>query len=286
MRNSSLFAALLLASVPAFAQEPPPPAPPAQDQGPEIPWKEGPTTGDMGVSQITVPAGFAFADGEGAKLWAKITANPVSGNEIGLIGPDDGDWLVLFEYEATGYVKDDEKDDLKKDEILASIKEGTEAFNTERRKMGVPDLHVVGWEVEPHYNEAAHSLEWCVRSESNGAPSLNYNTRVLGRGGVASVTLMFGGETKLQDVMPKFRQLLAGFSYKPGQTYAEFKSGDKIAEYGLAALIAGGGVAVAAKAGLFAKFGKVLAKGGIFLLAAIGVALKKLFGGKSSPPPA
>jgi uncharacterized membrane-anchored protein len=67
---------------------------------------------------------------------------------------------------------------------------------------------------------------------------------------------------------------MKGFTYVPGQTYGEFKPGDKIAEYGLAALVAGGAGVFAAKTGLFAKLWKFILAG----LAAIGAFLNKLFG--------
>lgn len=253
----------------------------------QIGLKDGPLTGEMGVATIAVPAGFVFTNGAGAKKWGELTTNPVSGKEIGLMGPSDGSYLVLFEFDDVGFVKDDEKDDLDAEELLESIKEGTAAWNDQRAKMGVPPLNILGWELKPAYNEAAHALEWCVRAESEGEPSLNFNTRLLGRRGVVSVTLMFGGEVKLADVLPGFRELLQGFTFKEGETYAEYKEGDRLAEYGLAALVAGGGVALAAKTGILAKLGLLLAKGGkliiVGVVAVIGVMgsfLKRLFGKK------
>lgn len=246
----------------------------------QIGLKDGPLTGDMGFAQIKIPAGFVFTDGAGAKKWAQLTTNPVSGKEIGLVGAPDGS-LVLFEFDDIGYVKDDEKDDLKADDLLKDIKEGTASFNEERVRAGAPTLNIVGWEQTPAYNQATHALEWCVRAESQGKPSLNFNTRLLGRRGVVSVTLMFGGEQTLAQVLPGFRELLKGFSFKNGETYSEYKSGDKLAEYGLAALVAGGGVALAAKSGLLSKLGVLIAKGGkaIFLgVAALFGAVAKFFG--------
>jgi len=85
--------------------------------------------------------------------------------------------------------------------------------------------------------------------------------------------------------MKEFNGALAGYQFNAGEQYAEFKSGDKIAEYGLGALVLGGAAAAAAKAGLFKSLGK-------FLWVIIGGALmggwtllKKLFGRKESPPP-
>ena len=61
---------------------------------------------------------------------------------------------------------------------------------------------------------------------------------------------------------------------------AEWVSGDKVAAYGLAALVAGGAGAAAVKVGLFASLAKVIAKGGkaiVLLLIGLGAGLKKLF---------
>lgn len=306
----SLLAISLLASLPVLADVPvaapvPAPAeavPPSPEElqkllaemqkqqddfNRQIGLKNGPLDGEMGVATIKVPEGFVFTDGTGAKKWAELTTNPISGKEIGLMGPADGSYLVLFEFDDVGYVKDDEKDDLDADALLDSIKEGTAAFNEERARAGVPTMTILGWEQAPKYNDQAKALEWCVRAESGGQPSINFNTRLLGRRGVVSVTLMFGGEVTLAQVLPGFRALLAGFAFKTGETYAEYRDGDRVAEYGLAALVAGGGVALAAKTGILSKLGLLLAKGGkaviigvIAIVGALATGLKKLFGRK------
>jgi uncharacterized membrane-anchored protein len=99
-----------------------------------------------------------------------------------------------------------------------------------------------------------------------------------------SAILVSSPQTLGED-MKAFNGALAGYDFVPGEKYAEFKAGDKIAEYGLAALVVGGAAAAAAKAGLFKSLGKFLwvIVGG----AAMGgwALLKKLFGRKKSPPP-
>ena len=73
--------------------------------------------------------------------------------------------------------------------------------------------------------------------------------------------------------------------YDVGSKHAEFKSGDRIAEYGLGALVLGGAAAAAAKAGLFTSLGKFLwvIIGGALMAA--WALLKKFFGRKETPPP-
>jgi uncharacterized membrane-anchored protein len=82
--------------------------------------------------------------------------------------------------------------------------------------------------------------------------------------------------------MPAYQALLTDYSYKLGERYAEYRSGDKLAKYGLAALITGGAAAVAVKTGLFASlilFFKKAAKLVILAVLAVVVWLKKLITG-------
>ena len=51
------------------------------------------------------------------------------------------------------------------------------------------------------------------------------------------------------------------------RSYSDFRAGDKVAEYGLATLVAGGATAVAAKTGLLAKLWKLIAAGIAALIA-------------------
>jgi uncharacterized membrane-anchored protein len=77
--------------------------------------------------------------------------------------------------------------------------------------------------------------------------------------------------------------LLNGYSFNAGESYAEYRPGDKVAEYGLAALIVGGAAAVAAKKGLFGVLATFLAAAWKFLVAAVVGALawvRKKFGAK------
>ena len=69
--------------------------------------------------------------------------------------------------------------------------------------------------------------------------------------------------------------LRKGFDYQKGETYGEYRKGDKILKYGLTGLIAGGGVALAAKSGLLKHLWKLL----VIVGAAIAAFFKKIFGG-------
>ena len=239
----------------------------------DVNFQKGPAVGDLGsTAQVRVPAGYVFAAGNGTRLLMEKMQNPTSGRELGFVAPAGESWFAVFEYDAVGYVKDDEKGSLDADALLDSIKAGTEAGNEQRRKRGWPELTIIGWETPPRYNEETHNLEWAVRAESEGEPVVNYNTRLLGRGGVMEVTLVTDPAT-LNETLPKFKTMLAGFDFVQGQKYAEFRPGDKMAAYGLTGLIVGGGAAALAKSGAFKWIWKALVAAAV----GIGALFKKIF---------
>jgi len=244
----------------------------------DVKFLKGPSLGDLGTTaQVKVPAGYVFAAGSETRSIMETLQNPTTGRELGFVAPAGEDWFAVFEFDPVGYVKDDEKGSLDADALLDSIKTGTEAGNQERARRGWPALTVIGWETPPRYNDETHNLEWAIRAESEGHPVVNHNTRLLGRGGVMEVTLVCN-PALLQETLPKFKTMLSGFDFVQGQKYAEFRQGDKMAAYGLTGLIAGGGVAVAAKSGLF----KWLWKGLVAVALGIGALAKKIFSRKQT----
>jgi len=243
-----------------------------------VTWQKGPSVGDLGdAAQVKVPEGYLFADAKDTRTIMEANHNPITGREMGFVAPAGEDWFAVFEFDDVGYVKDDDKDSLDADALLKSIREGTAAGNEERLKRGWPTMTIIGWQTPPRYNELTHNLEWAINAESAGASVVNHNTRVLGRGGVMEVTLVTD-PTTLATTLPKFKTMLAGFQFKQGHRYAEFRAGDKTAAYGLTGLIVGGGAAVALKTGVFKWLWKVLAAGA----AGIAALVKKLFSRKQN----
>jgi uncharacterized membrane-anchored protein len=237
-----------------------------------IEWQKGPTVADLGgVAKINVPAGVKFADGNGARRLLELTGNPPSGDEVGVMVPDrkpgdEAGWTMYFEFDEVGYVSDEDKGKIDANALLDSMKKGTEEANQTRKEKGWIPFHVTGWAKQPFYDEQSHNLTWAILGEDeSGKPdnkSVNYSVRVLGRRGTMNVDLVVD-PSELQTVLPTFNQLMNGFSYNQGGRYAEFVKGDKVAGYGLAALIGGGAAAVAVKTGFFAAILKVLS--GVFL---------------------
>ncbi len=214
-----------------------------KEQQPVIDWRPGPFTAKLGESaEIAVPEGFLFTDKKGAQKLLELTQNIPSGREVGAIVPrtKEGEqtWFVTFQFHEVGFIRDDEKDQLNGDVILKSIKDGTEESNKVRAEKGWPAIHVAGWEHPPFYDQQTNNLTWAILGkDDNGEESVNHSIRVLGRQGTMNIDVVMGlGE--YSKVVPQFDQLVSGLKYREGHRYTDYVSGDKLAEYGLTALIA------------------------------------------------
>jgi len=256
------------------------------DEVSKLPWQFANTSGDIaGKAHIDVPKGFAFLGAEGTRELNRMMENTQGTENIYTLAPEDLRWVAFFTYQDTGYVKDDEK--LDADDILSSIREGTEAANQERARNGWEAMHVAGWHFKPKYEKSLNTLEWAIIGEGERSHdrTVNYNTRLLGRHGVMEVVVVAAPEA-IDAAITEFKQVLPGYAYVPGERYAEFRQGDRVAEYGLAALVTGGAAAVAAKKGVFGAIGAFLAGMWKLIVAgvvAVGAWFRKLFSCEDKP---
>jgi len=251
----------------------------AQDELRKLAWQRGPVDGRIATkATIKVPQGYVFLDEKNTSRFLQLAGNPPRDGHY-LFAPESLDWFAVFSFESTGYVKDDEKID--PDALLKSLKESDAPANDERKRLGMTPLYTVGWEVPPHYDTATKRLEWGLRLKSNEHFTVNYTSRLLGRTGVMSAILVADPQTLAKDTQA-FKAGLQDFSYVPGEKYTEFKAGDRVAEYGLAALVLGGAAALATKKGFWAAiaaflgaFWKVIAGVAVAGVAGLGSLFKK-----------
>jgi len=245
-----------------------------------LPWIQGPKQVQLDDrATLQIPQGFRFLEAKAARDFLKATGNRPSGQETGLLMHTRAEWWVILEFDEIGYVKDDEKSDLDAQALLESYRRGTEEMNRTREDRGSPPIRIVGWHVAPNFNDVSKNLEWSVEAESGGHRFVNYNVRLLGRKGVTKVTLI-EDRAHVDATLPEFREILRSHRYSSGESYAEYRQGDRIAQYGLGALVLGGAAAAAAKFGLFGPLLVFLKKGWKLVAAAVvGAAMwvKSLF---------
>jgi uncharacterized membrane-anchored protein len=192
-----------------------------------------------------------------------------------------------------GYVKDDEAASINYDDLLGRIQKETRDANPERIKQGYKPIQMIGWAAPPHYDNRNHKLYWAEELQfgESRIHTLNYSIRVLGRSGVLILNAV-ATTSQLREIEQRMPEVLSIVEFNSGNRYTDFNSAtDKVAKYGIAALILGG---VAAKAGLFkAILGLLLAanKFVVIAIAAVVGYVSKLFRRKNksaviSPPAA
>jgi len=273
--------ALFGLGLPSYAEE-------AAPEGPAFNYQTGNITLPNKVATLHLAGNYRYLDpAETEKLlvaWGNQPGNDTQGAIVPTeVDPLDGEgWAVIVTYEEDGHVDDSDAKDIDYDDMLKDMKEGTEDNNKARKDAGYEAVHLMGWAEKPHYDAAAKKLYWAKELKFEGAQAntLNYDVRVLGREGVLSMNAV-ASIGQLGQIRSDMKPLIEVAEFNEGYRYAEFNSKtDRMAEYGLGALIAGG---VAAKLGLFAKLGALLLafkKLILVGLVAVGGFFAKLFGKK------
>lgn len=210
-----------------------------------------------GLATLHVPEGFRFFDGADSNtVLVKLWGNPPQPNPLGILMPADASplsengWAVIITYESDGYVKDADAEKINYSELLNEMQKGVVSANPRREQAGYPPIHLVGWAKAPHYDRSTHKLYWAkeLKFGQSTENTLNYDIRMLGRGGVLVLSAV-ATMAQLSAIEQATPVILSAIEFNPGRRYGDFNpKSDKVAGYGLAALVAGG---VAAKLGLF-----------------------------------
>jgi len=209
---------------------------------------------------LKLPNHYMYIPTREGKDLMRALGNSMSAKFVGLVMPTNQDdlWIISIEYTKSGYIKDNDAKNWNSDQLLQGLKEGVVENNKERNASGFPTLDIIGWIQSPSYITATHQLIWSIHGKnSNGRDFVNYNTYALGREGYFEFDLLtdlVSVEKNKQDS----NKILSALNYDIGKRYHDYKKGgDRVAAYGLAALVTG---IVAKKLGLLALIGVFLIK--------------------------
>lgn len=234
----------------------------------EISPQKGTITLPGGIATLEVPENFYYLSPEdSARVLVEAWGNPEDELNLGMLFPanysplDMAAWGVTIDYEAEGYVSDEDAADIDYGDLLKDMQGDTRDISKERVKMGYEPIELVGWATPPSYDPANHKLYWAKEIKFGDADenTLNYNVRVLGRQGVLVMNFV-ANMSQLGEIEASRDEVLALANFNDGNKYSDFNPElDKVAAYGIGGLIAG----------------KALAKTG-FLAAAL-ILLKKFW---------
>lgn len=257
--------------------------------------QSGAITLGQDLATITVPDNYYFLDsGDARRVLVEAWGNPPEGADVlGMLFPekyspfDAESWAVTIEYVEDGYVSDEDASQIDYDDLLRDMRSETDRSNDARREAGYETVDLLGWAEPPHYDAIRKKLYWAKELRFGEAEDsiLNYDIRALGRKGVLSMTFIAAAD-QLAEINRSRDSVIAMVEFNEGMRYEDFDSSiDKVAAYGIGALVAG---KVAAKAGIFAGLLIFLKKFGVLLLigiAALGKKIIGLFSGKKAEEP-
>jgi uncharacterized membrane-anchored protein len=256
----------------------------------EFTYQTGKIDINNGLATLDVPPGYKYLDAKQSQyVLHKVWNNPPDSSSLGMLFPEDATpysenvYAIDITYIEDGHIKDDDAKDFDYEELLKQMQEDVKSENPERVKQGYQAIELAGWASTPFYDAENHKIHWAKDFifEGDSVHTLNYNILALGRKGYLKLNVI-GDMTVLPQVKKDVNKIISSVSYTAGNTYADFDPElDKVAAYGLTALVAG---KVLAKAGFFAillKFGKFIVIG---LIAAFAAFRKKLFGKKEAEP--
>jgi uncharacterized membrane-anchored protein len=156
-----IFLLLVTASAPSMGQEPG-----GQDsvgaQIRNLGWKVGPSEGKIaGRATIGIPANYRFLGAADTSKFLTLQRNLPTTDSY-TFAPDNLDWFAIFDFEDTGYIKDDEKIDA--DAVLQS---------RSRKALRVATRNANGVDTRSSRSTAGLFLRTTTRalSASNGRPS-------------------------------------------------------------------------------------------------------------------
>jgi uncharacterized membrane-anchored protein len=163
---------------------------------------------------------------------------------------------IHLDYNDSGYVDEKDWTDINPDKLLEEIRYNSIEQNKNRKSAGIDELYVDKWLRKPTYDAENHTVYWAMQiSESSGGKIVNSTAIKLGRHGYERLLLIIN-----QNDYAASGQILAeglkSFSFPEGGRYEDHAPGDKVAGYGVAALV---GALVGAKALKIAAAGGLIA---------------------------
>jgi uncharacterized membrane-anchored protein len=286
LSQKSFIAAFFAAAVLSVASAEEEPAPP------QLNYQTGEIVLPNKVATLKLNSDYRYLDPKETEKLLVAWGNPPEAAEgtQGAVVPsaidpfEDEGWAVILSYIDEGHVDDSDAREIDYKELMDDMKASTREGNAEREKAGYGKVELLGWATEPRYDATTHKMYWAKELDFGGSQhTLNYDVRVLGREGVLSMNAV-AGISQLDSIKRDMTSLLTIADFNAGHRYEEYNaSTDKLAAYGLGALVAGG---VAAKLGFFAKLLAfvVAAKKLIIVgVVALGGMLFKLFKGRKEP---
>lgn len=190
-------------------------------------------------STLSLPKGYHLLIGDDANRARNIFSENQRTTDLeALVYDDSCNHFIMFKNIDDGYVSMDDWKDVDAKELLEGIQESTKEANIERRKKGLDDVNVIGWVQEPTLDKQTNTVYWSTEAEcGTDEHSINAVALKLGRKGFERFTWVTTKKL-YESSTSHLNAMLSSFCFDPGFQYSDYTITDKIADYGIASLVA------------------------------------------------
>lgn len=189
-------------------------------------------------STLTLPQEHVVLLGKDADAMRVFWGNASSHDLEAITLTEERSEPVIFRFYSEGYISLADWSAVDAKALLQSYLENTERENKEREKKGLESLHVLGWMQEPTLDKETNTVYWAIEAVAGKDDHfVNAFALRLGRFGYEELVWI----TDKNSYIPKGGELdlmLQAHSFEEGFRYADYVSGDKVAAYGIASLVA------------------------------------------------
>jgi uncharacterized membrane-anchored protein len=187
--------------------------------------------------EYQLPEGLFILRDDEARQFMFLNNGVESPDTEAVVYDPDRNHQLIFEYFQEGYVSDDDWADLDADLLLEGVTESTEEGNAQRIENRLGAISIIGWSQEPYYDESSRTAYWAIKAKDQTGIIVNAIALKLGRKGFSKI-IWVGEAAQFSSSENLLREALDNHRFEKGFRYADYSSGDKIAAFGLASLVA------------------------------------------------
>ena len=202
-------------------------------------WIDEPGIYDIGQTgrQIELDERFALILGDDARTYFELV-NGEAREQIEAVLIDNVELTeAYYAYSDIGYVTLDDWKDVDPDDLMEGIKRATDEANRTRREVGIPEVRVRGWVTQPTLDRDAGMVYWVIEAQTADMTLLNAVALKLGRQGFEMVTWVVTPQYYMAN-SDELTEIANRLTFMPGQRYADYETGDLLAGFGIASLVA------------------------------------------------
>ena len=203
-----------------------------------LPWETGPLVYNYNLanSKINISGDFSILRNEDAhQMLFWLNGTEFSYVDMYAMSDIDASQL-LFSYTDSGYVKTDDWTKVDPDKFIKEIRENYKLSNETRKKNGQPTIMDVTWNKKPYLDDTLNSVYYALNVEwSNNTSTVEGTAIILGREGYTTANYVGCDQGYNESMLLNLSKM---HKFNATKEYKDWKSGDKVAAAGIAALLA------------------------------------------------